>query len=145
MFAQSRDNADENFSADEGDFVREEAKESADSLKLQILEGQEAYEEPSFLPLQAPNSLPPIKQDLSMEIVMDDTMIKIIQHLPEEGVGQFDQAISKPLHQTIEKSVPTKMTVARCTHPWINASIRRAIKRKQSLPKGKRNKHVERS
>ena len=41
------------------------------------------------------------------------------------------QAFKTAIHQTIEKRVPSKLTLARNTHPWINTSIRRSIKRKQ--------------
>ena len=68
-----------------------------------------------------------IKQDL----------LEFGQSLPAEDstVCSLWHTFKQKIKEVIEKRVPTKMTANRHSHPWINTTIRRSIRRKQRAHK----------
>ena len=48
-----------------------------------------------------------------------------------DSVQYVWQTFKEHIHQTIEKQVPSNLTLVRHTHPWMNGSIRRLIRWKQ--------------
>ncbi|CAG2243813.1 unnamed protein product [Mytilus edulis] len=69
-----------------------------------------------------------IKEDLQ-------NFITTFKNIKDRSVESLWQAFKTAVQTTIEKRVPTKMTLGRNTHPWINTTIRRKINQKQKAHK----------
>ena len=77
-----------------------------------------------------------------MEGIRSD--LKKIRHNEHPNVESLWNEIKSAIHQAVEKHVPTKLTQARKTHPWVNTEIRHLIKRKQRAHRKARRSKKER-
>ncbi|CAG2198251.1 unnamed protein product [Mytilus edulis] len=86
-----------------------------------------------------PNRVKPTRRKIFLWKKANMKAIKIsLKNFGEQFCQSKDQtveamwkAIKTILEQLIEKHVPTKQTMNRHTHPWINTQTRRAMRRKQ--------------
>ena len=56
-----------------------------------------------------------------------------------DSVNDMWDSFKVHINQTMNRRVPTKMSLARHTHPWMNGRIRRLIRRKQRAHKKARS------
>ena len=56
-----------------------------------------------------------------------------------DSVNDMWDSFKVQIHQTMNRRIPTKMSLARHTHPWMNGRIRRLIRRKQRAHKKARS------
>ena len=69
-----------------------------------------------------------IKEDL-------ESFGNTFRNIGKRDIESLWHALKDAIQNTIDKRVPSKMTQGRHTHPWINATIKRKINRKQKAHK----------
>ena len=63
---------------------------------------------------------------------------------PFDSVNSMWDSFKEQIHKSMDRRVPSKMTLARHTHPWMNGRIRRLIRRKQRAHKKARTTGIKR-
>ena len=72
-----------------------------------------------------------------------DTFCSNFKDRPFESVNSMWDLFKEQINKNMERRVPSKITLARHTHPWMNGRIRRLIRRKQRAHKKSRTTGIK--